>query len=121
MSHSDMIQKLSRAIDAMDGAGFATFVTGNASFRFGNLPTVVGKENIRAAVEGFFSSIKGLSHRLTNIVESGDFAFVQGDVTYTRHSGSTLTVPFCNVFRMNGALIQSYEIYVDISALYAQP
>jgi hypothetical protein len=40
-------------------------------------------------------------------------------VTYTRLDGSTLTVPFANVFVLKGAEIQSYRIYIDNSPLFA--
>jgi len=39
-------------------------------------------------------------------------------VTYTRHDGSVLTVPFANVFEMRGDKIAAYRIYVDNSLLF---
>ncbi len=119
MSRSDKIKSLFRAIDAKDGAAFASLLTGDASFRFGNSPAVTGRDAIRAAVDGFFGSIKSLSHRVPDIWDLGSHIVARGEVTYTRHSGSTLTVPFCNVFGMEGELIRTYEIYIDVSALYA--
>jgi hypothetical protein len=41
-----------------------------------------------------------------------------GIVTYTRHDSSTLSVPFANIFRLDGDLIREYLIYVDVSELY---
>jgi len=118
MSHIDKIKALFRAIDAKDSAAFASFLNGDAVFRFGNAPAVAGRDAIRAAVEGFFGSIKSLAHRAPDIWEVGDHIIARGEVTYTRHSDSTLTVPFCNVFGMRGDLIRSYDIYVDVSQLY---
>jgi limonene-1,2-epoxide hydrolase len=42
-------------------------------------------------------------------------------VTYTRHNGSSLSVPFANVFELKGDKIASYRIYIDNSALFAAP
>jgi len=42
-------------------------------------------------------------------------------VTYTRHDGTNLTLPFVNVFAMRGDLIQDYLIYIDATPLYAPP
>lgn len=39
-------------------------------------------------------------------------------VTYTRHDGSTLTVPFANVFGMRDIRVAHYQIYADVSALW---
>ena len=43
----------------------------------------------------------------------------QGVVTYTRLDGGKVTVPFVNVFSMQGKLVQDYLIYVDNTPLYA--
>jgi hypothetical protein len=40
-------------------------------------------------------------------------------VTYTRHDGSILTVPFADVFLMAGDKVRDYRVYMDASALYA--
>ena len=47
-----------------------------------------------------------------------DTIFYKGEVTYTRHDGSTITLPYFNVFGMDGELIKDYQIYMDINPLY---
>ena len=44
---------------------------------------------------------------------------LQGEATYTRKDDKMVTVPFLNLFKMKGALVSQYIIYVDISPLYA--
>ena len=39
-------------------------------------------------------------------------------VTYTRHDGSTLTVPAANILAVRDERIADYRIYVDANALY---
>ena len=112
-------EKLFASIDAMDTESFLAFITPNGTFRFGSAPPVQGRRAIAEAVGGFFSSIAGLEHTLHRILSSDDVAMIEGEATYTRHDGSTISLPFVNVFECEGALISDYRIYIDIGPLYA--
>jgi ketosteroid isomerase-like protein len=115
----DWIAALFAAIDRQDAEAFAGFVTEDARFVFGNLPAVEGRAAIRDFVAGFFASIRSLSHDVPDAWQAGDTVICRGEVSYTRHDGSVLTVPFANVFRMEGDRVRDYRIYMDASALYA--
>ena len=108
------------AIDAMDAEGFVSFLTNDCTFRFGSAPAVTGHEAISAAVGGFFQSIAGLSHDIHRVITSGDCIACEGDVTYTRHDGSKITLPFCDIFETDSGLINVYRIYMDIGPLFAE-
>jgi limonene-1,2-epoxide hydrolase len=41
-------------------------------------------------------------------------------VTYTRHDGSLISVPFANVFELRGDKITAYRIYIDNSSLFSK-
>ena len=110
---------LFKAIDAMDTETFASYLTDNVVFAFGNFPPATGNDAVFQAVAGFYSSIRSLTHTIDNIWESGENAIINGNVEYTRHSGTKLKVPFCNVYRYEGMKIADYRIYVDVSQLYA--
>ena len=107
------------AIDAQDGAAFVSYLTDDAVFRFGSAPPVQGREAVQEAVEGFFASIAGLSHSIDRTLAEGETLFLEGEVTYTRHDGSQIAIPFVDVFEYDGELIAEYKIYIDISPLYA--
>lgn len=109
------------AIDGKDAERFASFVAPDGVFLFGNAPPVAGRSAIRDAVAGFFASIRGLTHRVDDVSVDGPLVWSRGLVTYVRHDGSQLAVPFCNCFEMRGDLIARYQIFVDASALYAPP
>lgn len=119
MTLRDWVDSLFAAIDRQDAAAFAAFLAEDARFTFGNLPAVTGRGAIREFVAGFFSSIRALSHSVPDAWQAGDAVMCRGEVTYIRHDGSTLTVPFANVFLMSGGAVRDYRIYADTSALYA--
>ena len=111
--------KLFVSIDSMDTEGFLGFIAADAEFRFGSAPPIQGHDGIREAIDGFYSSIAALSHDLQRIVAQDDTVICEGEVTYTRHDGSTIPLPFCNVFETDDGLITLYRIYIDIAPLYA--
>jgi len=111
-------KKLFASIDSMDTEGFLGFIHEDATFRFGSSPAATGHEAIRAAVEGFFSSFAALRHDLQQVITDGDYVACEGEVTYTRHDGSKITLPFVNVFEVDGDLISQYRVYIDIGPLF---
>jgi ketosteroid isomerase-like protein len=112
------IGALFKAIDAKDADRFAAFIAEEGVFQFGNAPPVTGRGAIRDAVAAFFASIRALAHDVRDVDTGGERVWSRGTVTYTRHDGSQLSVPFCNCFEMRGELVRHYQIYVDASALY---
>lgn len=115
----DYLTELFAAIDSKDSDRFVGFLTEDARFRFGSAPVVEGRDAIRDAVEQFFGSIQALEHRVDRVVESGSTLVCEGEVTYTRHDGSSIGLPFADVFEMSGERIADYKIYMDINPLFA--
>jgi ketosteroid isomerase-like protein len=118
MSEMQWVKDLFATIDHKDAEGFVGRLTEDATFVFGNAEPVTGRGPIHDLLVGFFSSIRGLRHRLEETWLLPDAAIVTGRVTYTRHDGSTLEVPFADVFKMHGRLVHDYLIYIDASKLY---
>ena len=112
--------KLFASIDAMDTESFVNFIAEDCTFRFGSSPAVSGRDGIRASVNDFFSMCAALRHDLTRIVADDNAVVCEGEVTYTRHDGRKITLPFCNVFEVEGGLISLYRIYIDIGPLFAE-
>ena len=112
------LDDLFKAVDAKDTERFLGFLTDQASFRFGSAPPAQGKGAIRVAVDGFFSTIAGCHHVVTRVVAEGDVIICEREVTYTRHDASQISLPFVNVFELEGDLISAYKIYADAGPLY---
>ncbi len=117
---TDWLPDLFAAIDAKDVRGFLGFLTADASFRFGSAPAAEGIDAITAALDAFFGSIEGLSHRVDGVWAGPGTIACEGEVTYTRLDGRQVTVPFADVFDMDGDKIRAYKIYIDIAPLYAE-
>lgn len=113
------LEGLFASIDEKDTGAFLGYLTEDATFRFGSAPAVSGHAAIREGVDGFFASIAGSAHALKNVIGNDDILVCEGEVTYKRHDGSTITLPFTNVFDIDGERIAHYKIYIDIAPLYS--
>lgn len=63
------MKELFGTVDAMDAHGFSRYFTDDARFRFGNAPTLTGRDAIASSIEDFFSGLKGLRHEINDIWE----------------------------------------------------
>ena len=106
-------------IDAFDPDKFVAHLTPDARFRFANADPVTGREAIREAVAGFFSTIDGLTHHIKNVWEFGDTVIVQIDVEYTRQDGKTVITPNADILIFEGDLVANWQIYIDVAPVYA--
>jgi ketosteroid isomerase-like protein len=119
MTTPSWVNRLFQSIDALDTDAFVGFMTDDVVFRFANSDPVKGKTAVHGAVTAFFASIRSVRHEVLDTWVNPDAVICHGKVQYTRHDSSLLTVPFANIFKMQGDLIKEYLIYVDISELYA--
>src|SRR5882762_4477531 len=118
MNNSELGRAMFVPADQLDVVGWAKCLADDVVFRFGNAEPVQGRQAVQDIVEPFFDSIAGLSHHVLRDWSIDDTVIQELAVTYTRHDGSTLTVPAVNVLRIRDDAIADYRIYVDISALY---
>ncbi len=113
----EQMTKIFAAIDRKDTDAFVSFLSDDAIFRFANAPVVRNKEDIRKVVILFLSNIKSSRHRVLGVWQEDNIVICEGEVIYTRHNGSELTLPFVDILRMRGDLITDYRVYIDISPL----
>jgi len=106
-------------IDSFDPDKFVAHLTPDAKFRFANGDPVTGREAVKEAVAGFFSSIDGLTHHILNVYESGETVIAQIDVEYRRKDGKSVTVPNVDILVFDGDLVRDWQIYIDVTPVYA--
>ena len=119
MNRKEWIEKIGDIIDAKDSKGFSNLLTEDGIFKFGNADEVKGRKNVADYVEAFFNMIKGSQHKVVNFWEQGNNVIWQGEVLYTRTDGKQVNVSFCNVFYMDGDLIEKYLIFIDNTPLFS--
>jgi ketosteroid isomerase-like protein len=113
------IDGLFRAIDAKDVDGLLAHLAPDATQRFGNQEPLRGHEQIRAANEEFFGAIDSMIHDVTGLWEWGDTIVVRLDASYTRVDGLTVTVPAVSIMRESDGLIVEYQVFVDMTPVFA--
>ncbi len=106
-------------IDGFDPDKFVTHLTPDARFRFANADAVTGRDAVKEAVGGFFSSIDGLKHHIKGSWDSGDTTIVHIDVEYLRKDGQSVTVPNADILVFDGDLVKDWQIFIDIAPVYA--
>lgn len=119
MERRSLGEALFRSIDDQDLESFASILTEDVLFRYGNAPPVQGRSAVVDVVRSFFESIRSLRHDVVETLSLPGVLVCHGTVTYTRHDASTLTVPFANIMKVHGEQIREYLIFVDASALYS--
>lgn len=119
MPDQDWWNALMATIDGKRAQDFARFLTQDGEFRFGNQPSVHGREAVAAYVEAFFGMIGGSRHELLHTWADAGTAVCEGLVHYTRLDGRQVSVPFVNVFHLRGGEIARYLIYIDNAPLFA--
>jgi len=118
MELKSFVYEVYNSIDQANAAKFASFISPTGLFRFANMPAVVGNREIEEYVDGFFKSLKGISHSNLESWEANNTLFVNGNVRYTRHNGTALEAPFSCTWKMQDQLIHEYLIFIDASELY---
>jgi ketosteroid isomerase-like protein len=113
------VAKLFADIDSFDPDKFVAHLTPDVVFRFGNADPAIGREAVREAVAGFFSTIDGLTHHIRNSWDVGDTTIVQIDVEYLRKDGKSVTVPNADILVYDGDLVRDWQIYIDLAPLFA--
>ena len=113
----EWVTDLFGAVDSMDADAFVRFMAKNVFFRDGSAEPLRGRDVVRDDIGALYSRIKGINHVLSETWVLGNVVVVHGTVTYTRLDDSTLTVPFADIWKMNGGLIQEYMIFVDNTKL----
>ena len=108
-----------RASDVLDVDGWVAYLTPDVSFRFGNADPISGRDTVRQAVSEFFATIKGLKHTIVQEWLIDDVNIQKLDVTYTRLDDKVVTIPAANILRVEDGLIADYQIYADLTPVYA--
>jgi ketosteroid isomerase-like protein len=107
------------AIDACDADKFIAYLSPDVRFRFGNADPAVGRAAVKEGVEGFWTTIDGLTHHIIDVYHAGDTVIARIDVEYRRLDGKSVTVPNCDILVFDGDLVRDWQIYIDLAPVFA--
>ena len=107
------------SIDAMNLDAFAKGLAPDAEVVVGNNPPMQGREAAKEGVGYFFSTIAGIKHNITNVVEGDGVTVMEARIDYTRKDGNKVTVPAVTILERHDNLVKSLRIYVDVAPVYA--
>ena len=113
------MKELFEVVDRKDAEGFAALFTTDGRFRFGNSPTVTGREDIASTVGEFFAALESLRHEILDLWEEDDVAICEVEVVYRRKDGHEVLLPAATIGRTEGDLLRDYRIYMDVNPLFA--
>jgi hypothetical protein len=116
-AHRDLLRRIVAGDEACSAADFVEVLTEDASFRFGGAPPTVGKAAIARQVAEFFAQIRSMRHDIELAWERDGVLAYEARVTYGTLNGGTLSLPYANVLRLRGTLIEDYRIYIDPTPL----
>lgn len=119
MEMSDWVEDYFADVDAMRLDAFVDRHTDDAVVSFANNPPARGKDEIRAAIGGFWELIDGLSHEIKHRYEDGDTVILESLVTYRRKDGSDVTVPSASFLHRDGELVDRLTFYIDLAPVFA--
>ncbi|BAY50072.1 ethyl tert-butyl ether degradation EthD (plasmid) [Scytonema sp. HK-05] len=110
---SEIVTRLFARGEAFDSEGFIEFFTDTPVYQFGNFPPCFTKAAIKQSVDAFFSQVSALYHEIKMMWEVGEVVFVEMDVIYWRKDGSVVTLPCCDIFRLEGDKFSELRIFMD--------
>lgn len=118
MTGKELAQAVFSKVDAMDAQGFASHLTEDSTFIFGNWPAAEGPKAAAQAVGDFFKGIDGIEHEIQDVWETDDVVCVRLAVTYHRKDGTSVTLPCANIWKLQGGKIADYRIYMDVNPVF---
>ena len=115
----DWLEAFYADVDAMRMDAFLDHFTDDGVVTFANNPPAHGKEQIREAIGGLWSSIGGLRHTIRERYDRGDRTSIEATTTYVRQDGSEIPITVASAFGRRNGKVESLTIYMDLAPLFA--
>ena len=72
-----------------------------------------------AQVTGMLAGLRHEIHDVWSAAEDSAVWIVRMTVHYSRSDGKTVSLPCCNVFRFAEALVSEYQVFMDMTPVFA--
>jgi hypothetical protein len=118
---SELTSQIFAAVDAGDVTALVSrFLAPDGRVAFGNAEPLVGSTAIRAGLEAFYGTFKGMHHTVVNEWVVGPDTILELSVRYDRLDGRSVTVPAVTLLHLDDQeRIDDYRVLVDMAPVYA--
>jgi ketosteroid isomerase-like protein len=106
-------------VDSMDLAAFKEMHAPDAKVFFANYPAAEGPEAIAGNIGYFWSTIKGLSHKIINRWDNAEETILEVSVDYTRLDGKHVVLPCVSIVKPAGDKVGELRVFIDVAPIYA--
>ena len=120
MNVDEFVRDYWQSIDTLDMDRFLGYFAPDCTMGFGSYPLVQGLDGVRGMIAPVFAGVAGMRHQRLGLWVTDDATLARGEVTYTRHDQSTVTIPFMTYFVFAGERIRATHVYIDIAPLFAR-
>lgn len=115
MLHRRFILDSFKKLDLGDQAGFLSQLTSNVQWRMNEEQVCHGKEAVHAALKQLYAAIYESSHNFLNVWEVDDTYIITADLTIKTITKKFTEIPWTAVVKVKDGLMDSIEIYSDIT------
>lgn len=120
LSGVDFVRDVFRRVDTFDAAQFAELFAPQGRLVFANGDPTYGPAAAEASTGGFFSTIRGISHKLVGEWHQGATSVADVETTYDRVDGKKVTLAAVSIMhRREDGLIDDYRVFFDVAPIYA--
>ncbi len=118
LTREDMVRAMCAAVDAGDAEAFGRWFTDDATYRFANADTLVGRPAIVAATAGAAGALPWVRHTVEQVAPVGDQLFCVFTIHTAAPDGTELALPCVTLIRMSDDQICDYRVHLDISPAF---
>jgi ketosteroid isomerase-like protein len=110
------------ALDRGDLEAMLASLHDDVVVRLGNQPPIHGLAAFKDLHTELTASLGGVRHELHDVwtaTEDAAIRVARMTVHYTRLDGQVVSVPCCNVFRVRDGAISEYDVFLDVTPVFA--
>jgi uncharacterized protein (TIGR02246 family) len=110
-----MVRAMCAAVDAGDAEAFGSWFADDATYRFANGETLVGRDAIIEATAGAAGALPWVHHVVDQVAGTDDQLFCRFTIETAAPDGTALALPCVTVVRLAGGQVTDYRVHMDIT------
>jgi ketosteroid isomerase-like protein len=122
LGERELIRALFLALDSADIRTVSSYLDTDVVVILSNQEPIHGAAAFGALYQQVAATLAGLRHEIHDVwgaAEDHAVWIARMTVHYTRLDGKTVSLPCCNVFRLAGGLIAEYQVFMDMTPVFA--